>query len=171
LGCFQKIAELLLLTPPPKKLSFQSRSVDRSATAEKFEFPKLVFMLMLQPYDSTTPFIRFVNHIFMKKYSKQNFKSKFQNKIFISGAFGPKDVLKTTKVNLSMGQVCNYTSYAKSDLNQHSNSVQLGNNDFKCDNCDKAFSKKFDLNKNFNSVRLGMKDFKCDDCDKAFTRK
>jgi Zn finger protein HypA/HybF involved in hydrogenase expression len=73
--------------------------------------------------------------------------------------------LKTTKVNLSMGQVCKNTSYAKSDLDQHSNSVQLGNNDFKCDNCDKALRKKIDLNKNSNYVHLRIKDFKCDDCD------
>jgi hypothetical protein len=36
----------------------------------------------VQPYYAT-PFIRFVNHIFTKK-----FKTKFQNKISISGAFG-----------------------------------------------------------------------------------
>jgi hypothetical protein len=83
--------------------------VDRSATAKKFEFPKPVspsfchhqitaeLLLYLTPprrrcfaaakyleNDSTTPFIRFVNHVFTKKLCK----TKFQNNIFISGAYG-----------------------------------------------------------------------------------
>jgi uncharacterized C2H2 Zn-finger protein len=96
--------------------------------------------------------------------------------------------------------LCDYSSYLRGNLEQHSKSVHLGIKDFKCDICDQAFSAKGALTMHVNNahkklgryncdlcdyssykeskleihskgVHLGIKDFKCDICDKAFSRK
>jgi uncharacterized C2H2 Zn-finger protein len=67
--------------------------------------------------------------------------------------------------------MCDYSSYYKDVLERHAKVVHLGETKgFKCDNCDKAFTRKSTLASHVNKIHnnLNRQEFQCDHCDKAF---
>jgi KRAB domain-containing zinc finger protein len=68
--------------------------------------------------------------------------------------------------------LCDYSAYYRTSLNRHSKDVHLGGNkeEFKCDHCDKAFTRKETLVYHVNIIHKNIQEFQCDHCDKAFGR-
>jgi KRAB domain-containing zinc finger protein len=59
----------------------------------------------------------------------------------------------------------------RGNLEKDSNTVHLGKKDFKCDQCDKAYSQKGDLNTHINATHKKIKGVWCDLCDySSYTR-
>jgi uncharacterized Zn-finger protein len=61
--------------------------------------------------------------------------------------------------------VCDYSSYYRARLENHSKTVYLGKKDFKCDICVQAFSQKGSLKIHVNAVHKKLTRFSCDLCD------
>ena len=63
------------------------------------------------------------------------------------------------------------TIVTKLSVNQsklHINSVHEGVKNYKCDLCDKVYSRPTDIKRHIIGVHEGQKNYKCDICGKAF---
>jgi KRAB domain-containing zinc finger protein len=61
--------------------------------------------------------------------------------------------------------LCDYSSYHRSDLEAHSKAVHLGKKDFKCDICDKSFSWKSSITGHINRIHKNLKNYTCELCN------
>ena len=52
---------------------------------------------------------------------------------------------------------------------RHNQAIHEGHKGYKCESCDKSYTKSYDLKKHIHTVHEGHKDYKCDSCDKSFT--
>ena len=66
---------------------------------------------------------------------------------------------------------CNAAFSQKRSLNRHTEAVHKGKKQFECAICDASFSRKETLNRHNNSVHEGKKLFKCKICDASFSLK
>ena len=72
-------------------------------------------------------------------------------------------------------QFCNKEYSINFHLKQHIRNVHEEKTKYKCDYCDKTFSKECDLSvhndKHIHTVHEGLKNYMCDTCEKSFTHK
>jgi NAD-dependent SIR2 family protein deacetylase len=61
--------------------------------------------------------------------------------------------------------LCDFSSYYRSDLETHSKAVHLGKKEFMCDICDKAFSRNGVLTKHVNRIHKELKNYSCELCN------
>ena len=60
---------------------------------------------------------------------------------------------------------------SKNGMERHLSTAHDGKKEFKCEMCDKVFSRKNNIKAHMESVHEGKKSFKCKVCDKNFSHK